>query len=202
VLLICPHTHRSAISNYIDNNSTSSSFGSLRIDVQGIEDVSESQQGTSAILLHFANRIKTDFILLPCDFIPPSSLPLTQVLNMFRAHVGAEEGIMTACWFETPNDKPPFEENDGTAGAVPILWNAASSTLLYVSSINHRDSEGDEIALRASLLSKCVLVCMLSYTPTHGNPDILAFGCLRDFKTLMFMFAEDLSSMSWLRNPV
>jgi translation initiation factor eIF-2B subunit gamma len=156
VLLICPSVHRSAISNHINNDSTSSLYASLRIDLQGLEETPEQEQGTTAILTHFAGRIKTDFILLPCDFIPPPSLPLVRLLNKFRTDVSAELGIAVSCWFETSNEKPSFEEEDGSIGAVPIVWDSASSTLLHITSKDEREDGGDELSLRSSLLSRCV----------------------------------------------
>jgi translation initiation factor eIF-2B subunit gamma len=202
VLLICPSRHRSAISNHIDNDSSSSSFASLRVDIQGVEDVSEAEQGTSAILTHFASRIKTDFIIIPCDFIPPPSLPLLRMLNMFRAQIGSEEGIVTSCWFETPNEKPSFEESDRSSTSIPIVWDAASSTLLHVSSASDHDKNNDELILRASLLARYETHLVAPRAAVNLlYPGTLAFGCLQSSRTLTSTFVGDLSSIFLNRSP-
>jgi hypothetical protein len=121
-----------------------------------LDETVEIGLGTSAILNHFANRIKHDFILLSCDFIPPLSLPLGRILNKFRADVSAEGAIAAACWFEPAPDKGSFEESGGGPGAPPIVWDDEAGTLLYVSSHDEMDSNQEEVELRMSLLSRRV----------------------------------------------
>jgi translation initiation factor eIF-2B subunit gamma len=154
VLLVCPSAHLPAISHHINSDSTSSSFSSLRIDLQSLDDNKEVGLGTAAVLKHFANRIKHDFVLLPCDFIPPPSLSLGRILNKFRSDVGAEGAVATSCWFEHSSDKGSFEDSDGKAVAPPIVWDPQSETLLYVSSHDEVESGSDELELRMSLLSR------------------------------------------------
>src|SRR5882762_6343057 len=100
VLLVCPSSHRAAISHYIHSDTSSASFSSLRIDLQSYDESQDLSIGTCTLLRHFSNRIAGDFILVPCDFVTPPSLPLTKLLNKFRTDSTSDGAIATACWFE------------------------------------------------------------------------------------------------------
>jgi translation initiation factor eIF-2B subunit gamma len=151
VLLICPSTQRSAISHYLHNESTS--FASLRIDLQGFDEGPDEDQGTSTILLHYAHKIQTDFILLPCDILPSPSLPLSRIMNKYRADIGADGTIAASLWFETGAEKGSFEEGE-VASTAPIIWDPVSSTLLYVNTEDDASNLKTEISLRSSLISR------------------------------------------------
>ncbi|KII92286.1 hypothetical protein PLICRDRAFT_172390 [Plicaturopsis crispa FD-325 SS-3] len=156
VLVICPASHRTAISHHIHSDSTSTSFSSLRIDLQTYDESQDLSVGTCAVLRHFASRIKDDFILLPCDFIPPPSLPLTTLLNKFRADVMSNGAIATACWFSgTRPEKGSIPEEWGFISTTsPIVWDERTGTLLHVDTPDDADRNSEELELRMGLLSQ------------------------------------------------
>lgn len=172
VLLICPTAHRPTIYHHIHSDS-SVSPSSLRIDVQAYDgDPSDSDDeqgaigpggtvaGTCALLRHFSNRITGDFVILPCDFIPPSTFSLSTLLNKFRAESTANRSVLTTCWFAAHSSKPadkggvPEEWGPSYPRMVPIVWDPSTGTLLHVETLDDEDRNGDEIELHMSLLSR------------------------------------------------
>jgi len=155
VLLVCPTPHRSALSNYIQSDS-STSFPSLRIDLQTYDESQDLSVGTCTVLRHFAHKIQQDFILLPCDFVPPPSFSLTKVLNKFRTESTYDGAIATACFFEGRSaEKGSSTEEWGVLPTpVPIVWDDRSGTLLHIETPDDIDHNGEEIELRMSLLSR------------------------------------------------
>ncbi|KAJ7209486.1 UDP-3-O-glucosamine N-acyltransferase [Mycena pura] len=152
VLLICPAIHRPAISHHIHSHS----YTSLHIDIQSYEETAESGVGTCTLLRHFSSRILKDFVLLPCDFIPPASLPLAALLNKFRTDTVSDGLIATTCWFTAskPEKSATIDEWGHMASAVSIVWDKPTSTLLYVDTPDDLDRNADELELRVSLLSR------------------------------------------------
>ncbi|KAJ7287648.1 UDP-3-O-glucosamine N-acyltransferase [Mycena rebaudengoi] len=152
VLLICPAVHRAAISHHIHSHPSSS----LNIDIQSYEETSDSGVGTCTLLRHFSSRIPRDFVLLPCDFIPPPSLPLSALLNKFRTDTVSDGLIATTCWFSTLKaEKNAFPDEWGhLAPSCSIVWDKPSSTLLYVDTPDDVDRNSEEIELRMSILSR------------------------------------------------
>ncbi|KAH7888775.1 UDP-3-O-glucosamine N-acyltransferase [Phlebopus sp. FC_14] len=154
VLLICPSSHRSSISHYI--HSESNALSSLHIDIQTFDESQELSVGTCSILRHFSGRIQEDFVLLPCDFIPPGSLALSKLLNKFRTETTSDGAIATTCWFELPKpDKSTTPDEWGShPQSTPIVWDELTGTLLYVDTLDSPDRNGEELELRMSLLSR------------------------------------------------
>lgn len=154
MLLICPTSHRSAISNYIQSD-TASSFPSLRIDLQTYDEDQDVSVGTCTILRHLSQRIQQDFVLLPCDFVPPPTLLLSQVLNKFRTDSTNDGSLATACFFECHKfDKGTSVEEWGPLPVhVPIVWDPKTSSLLYVDTPDDADRNADELELRMSMLN-------------------------------------------------
>lgn len=154
VLLICPTSHRSAISNYIQSD-TASSFQSLRIDLQTYDEGSDVTVGTCTILRHFSPRIQQDFVVLPCDFVPPPALLLSQLLNKFRTDATNDGSLATACFFDCPTFEKgtSVEEWGPLPSSVPIAWDRKTSSLLYVETPDDIDRNPDELELRTSLLN-------------------------------------------------
>ncbi|KAJ7733773.1 UDP-3-O-glucosamine N-acyltransferase [Mycena maculata] len=152
VLLICPAIHRPAISHHIHSHT----YPSLRIDIQPYDETADSGVGTCTLLRHFSSRIPRDFVLLPCDFIPPPSLPLAALLNKFRTDTVSDGSITTTCWFSSPkpekNTTP--DEWGHTASSVSVVWDKPSSTLLYVDTPDDIDRNSIEVELRMSMLSR------------------------------------------------
>ncbi|KIM75446.1 hypothetical protein PILCRDRAFT_827152 [Piloderma croceum F 1598] len=158
VLLICPSTHRAAISHYIHSDSSSTSFSSLRIDLQSYDESHDLSIGTCTLLRHFSNRITGDFILVPCDFITSPTLPLTRLLNKFRVNSTSDGAIATACWFEGQNlnlGKDAIPDEWGSShSVVPMVWDESTETLLHICTPDDDDRNAEEIELRMALLSK------------------------------------------------
>ncbi|KAJ7502721.1 UDP-3-O-glucosamine N-acyltransferase [Mycena galericulata] len=152
VLLICPAIHRPAISHHIHSQT----YPSLRIDIQPYDETADTGVGTCTLLRHFSSHISRDFVLLPCDFIPPSSLTLTSLLNKFRTETGSDGSIVTTCWFSNPKPEKNAtpDEWGHIAPSVSIVWDKPSSTLLYVDTPDDLDRNSDEVELRMSMLSR------------------------------------------------
>ncbi|KAI0368336.1 UDP-3-O-glucosamine N-acyltransferase [Pilatotrama ljubarskyi] len=155
VLLICPSSHRSAMSNYIQSD-VSASLPALRIDLQTFEESQDMAPGTCTLLRHFASRIKSDFIVLPCDFVPPPSLSLTQLLNKFRTESTYDGAIATTCFYEAGKpDKGSVTEDWGVPPSnVPIVFDERTGTLLHVDTPDDVDNDSEDFHLRMSLLSQ------------------------------------------------
>lgn len=158
VLLICPAPHRAAISHYIRSDTSSASFPSLRIDLQTYDESQDDSVGTCTILRHFSQRIQHDFIILPCDFVPPPSLSLSQVVNKFRTESTYDGALATACFFQAPRPEKnsTVDEWGPLFSPSPIVWDERSGTLLYMDTPDDVDKNGEEIELRMSLLSQYV----------------------------------------------
>jgi len=171
VLLICPTAHRSSISHHIHSDTSSSSYPSLHVDVQTYDESPDDPVGTCAILKHFSNRIQRDFIILPCDFIPPEDLSLSSLLNKYRVESNLDGAIVTSCWLKTRGaDKGTVPEEWGQIGpSVPIIWDQKSGTLLHIDTPDDRDRNPDELEIRMSLLSRYPAASLSSqYTDSHA----------------------------------
>ncbi|KAH0827789.1 UDP-3-O-glucosamine N-acyltransferase [Lanmaoa asiatica] len=155
VLLICPSSHRPSISHYIHSESPVSS-SSLQVDIQSFDETQELSVGTCSILRHFSSRIQEDFVLLPCDFIPPPALPLSKLLNRFRSEATSDGAIATSCWFESPkSEKSAAPDEWGSySQSYPIVWDDSTETLLYIDTLDNIDKNAEELELRMNLLSR------------------------------------------------
>ena len=153
VLLICPQSHRAAISHHIH----SSAFPSLSVDLQTYDDAAQANAGTAGILKHFAHRIPKDFVLLPCDLIPPANVPLRTLLNRYRTSTVTDGSLAVSFWFRQPPPPDPKAESwdqSTSATTTTIICDEGSSTLLHVDTSNDRDRNPDEMDLRMGLLSR------------------------------------------------
>lgn len=158
VLLICPAIHRPAIYHHIHSDA-SVSPSSLRIDLQTYDESPDTSVGTCTLLRHFSSRIPEDFVLVSCDFIPPSSLPLTVLLNKFRADAISDGSIATACWISNrlPEKGAVPDEWGPLPRPVPIVWDEPTGTLLHIDTSDEQDKNTEELELRMCLLSQFVL---------------------------------------------
>ncbi|KAI0308713.1 UDP-3-O-glucosamine N-acyltransferase [Amylostereum chailletii] len=157
VLLICPSSHRPSISHHIHSGTSSSSYPSLRVDVQSYDESEDLSSGTCTVLRQVSSRIQKDFVLLPCDFIPPPSLNLTSMLNKLRVETDLDGAIVTSCWFSAQrSDKGvvPEEWGPGAGSTMPIIWDNTSGTLLHVDSADDIDRNNEDFELRMSLFAK------------------------------------------------
>ena len=189
VLLICPTAHRSSISHHIHSDTSSSSYPSLHVDVQTYDESPDEPVGTCAVLKHFSSRIQRDFVVLPCDFIPPEDLSLSSLLNKYRVESNLDGAIVTSCWLKAHGtDKGAVPEEWGRIGSsVSIIWDKKSGTLLHIDTPDDIDRNSDELEIRMSLLSRFVslwgrddeltlvlkISCRLSIVPIYG------FSCIR-----------------------
>ncbi|KAI0054970.1 UDP-3-O-glucosamine N-acyltransferase [Artomyces pyxidatus] len=156
VLLICPTSHRSRISHHIHSDTSSSSYPSLHVDVQTFDESQDLGIGTCTVLKHFSHRIQQDFVLLPCDFIPPPGLSLTSLLNKYRVESNLDGSIATSCWYQPhrPEKGVVPEEWGPSLSTTPIVWDANSGTLLYIDNPDKVDRNSQELELRMALLSR------------------------------------------------
>ena len=109
------------------------------------------------MLAHFASRITSDFVLLPCDFLPPPSLRLEAVLDKFRVEANTDGSIATALFFEQRPQESEKGKNVEEAWAtpvapMPVVYDAKSGTLLHVDTLDDQDRDGDELAVRMCTL--------------------------------------------------
>lgn len=192
------------MSNYIQSDS--SSFPTLRIDLQTYEESQDLAVGTCTLLRHFSSRIQSDFVVLPCDFVPPSTLSLTQLLNKFRTETTYDGSIATACFYEASRaDKSTVTEEWGILPTnVPIVFDERSGTLLHVDTPDDADKNSEEFELRMSLLSRSVFQHQPENPPlTNSNSHRAPAGthgrsCRGASETLMSTCAR---GRCWTRSP-
>ncbi|CAA7259299.1 unnamed protein product [Cyclocybe aegerita] len=153
VLLICPSRHRFSIYHHIHSDVSSSS---LRIDLQTYDESQGSNIGTCALLRQFSNRITEDFVIVPCDFIPPAILPLSLLLNKFRVDALSEAALATTCWYRSQiSEKGTVLEDWGPPPmAFPIVWDPSTGSLLHIDTPDDMDSNSEELELRMELLKR------------------------------------------------
>jgi translation initiation factor eIF-2B subunit gamma len=128
------------------------------VDVQTYDESPEEPVGTCAVLKHFSSRILRDFVILPCDLVPPEDLSLTLVLNKYRVESKVDGAIVTCCWLKAHGaDKGTVPDEWGPrVSSVPIVWDKVSGTLLHIDTPDDRDRNSDEMEIRMSLLSRSV----------------------------------------------
>ena len=197
VLLICPTAHRSSISHHIHSDTSSSSYPSLHVDVQTYDESPDEPVGTCAVLKHFSSRIQRDFVVLPCDFIPPEDLSLSSLLNKYRVESNLDGAIVTSCWLNAHGtDKGAVPEEWGRVGSsVSIIWDKKSGTLLHIDTPDDLDRNSNELEIRMSLLSRFVFLWARDDELTPSLEDILSRHYLPNIRILMYTFASDQFSM-------
>ncbi|KAF6762943.1 nucleotide-diphospho-sugar transferase [Ephemerocybe angulata] len=153
VLLICPDAHQSALHHHINSDISPSA---LNVDLLPYNETLESPEGTASLLRHFASRITEDFVLVPCDFIPPPSLPLSALLNKFRIESTTNDAIVSTCWVPAyVPEKGVLLDEWGPVPAPPaIVWDPATHALLHVDTPDDLDSNSEEFELKMDLLSQ------------------------------------------------
>ncbi|EAU91280.1 hypothetical protein CC1G_11538 [Coprinopsis cinerea okayama7 len=153
VLLICPAIHRPALYHHIHSDVSSPS---LRIDLQTYEETQESPAGTCELLRHFSNRITEDFVLVPCDFLAPPSLPLSQLLNTFRVESTSDNNLLTTCWYPVHvPDKTVLSDEWGPAPSPPaIVVDPATGSLLHIDTPDDRDRNNEDFQFSMGMISR------------------------------------------------
>lgn len=154
ILLICPSSHRDSISHYINSDPSSSSLSALTIDIQTLEQSQDLAFGTVSVLAHFSSRIRGDFVILPCDFIPAKSLRLDTILDKFRIESSTDGAIATCLFYE---HRVQEKEKSGTEDVwsaqstpLPILYDTKTGTLLHIDTLD--DQDDDDLKIRMGLL--------------------------------------------------
>ncbi|KAG8919646.1 hypothetical protein FRC01_001187 [Tulasnella sp. 417] len=145
VLIVCPASHRPLMSHFV---YSSAEFPALRITLQTIDD--EDSMGTADVLREISSSIQADFIVLPCDFIPPPNLTLSALLDAHR--MDADGPILTSLLYERgeiSKDGPPpllvgLEEKSRTLAHIPV------------------EESGDDVNLRMSMLWKRTVLDLLA----------------------------------------
>ncbi|KAF9481563.1 UDP-3-O-glucosamine N-acyltransferase, partial [Pholiota conissans] len=153
VLLICPATHRDAIHHHIHSDISSSP---LNIDLLSYDEAPDDHIGTCHILRQFSSRISGDFVMVPCDFIPSPSVPLSDLLDKFRVESLSQHSLATSFWYSSPRPEKgmSIEEWGPTPGLLPIVWEPTTGTLLHIDTPDDADRNSEEIELKMSMLSK------------------------------------------------
>lgn len=204
-MIICPSSHKPSLSHHIHSSASSAAAG-LRIDVHPVDQSSASPLGTCALLRLVANRIPTDsdLILLPCDFLPPPSLPLNALLNTFRIDTSTDGAIGTACLFSNGKEKEKEKDkgNDlpeewgvasSSSSEMTVAWDEKTHTLLHVDTLDALDRNNEELELKMSLLSRLVVIPLLLY---------LALFFLSFYRTFLHPLADSIFPKLPTRQPL
>lgn len=151
VLLVCPTRQHSSLYHHIYSNISPTL---LKIDLQTFDGNEDGNDGTCALLRHFIPRISEDFIIVPCDFIPPPSLPLSILLDKFRVETLSENFLAMTCWYAVrPPEKGSLIEEWGTpSSASAMIWDPRTKALLHIDTPDDRDRNPGDIELRMSML--------------------------------------------------
>lgn len=151
VLIICPESHHSTLYHHVNSEVSTS----LRIDIQGFQESQDAGAGTCALLRQFSSRIAKDFILLPCDFIPPVSFPLQRILDRFRVDVTSGGAALTTCWMPSYRpEKNILPQEWGTPSTSSILYDERTETLLYIDGHHGVDFNTGDLGFNVSLFSR------------------------------------------------
>jgi translation initiation factor eIF-2B subunit gamma len=153
VLLICPAIHQPALYHHIHSDISSSP---LRIDLQTYDETQEDTAGTCALLRHFASRITEDFVLVPCDFITPPSLPLSTLLDKFRTETTSNGAIISTCWYPayTPEKGALLDEWGPVPSPPAIIWDASTESLLHIDTPDDHDKNAEDMEIKMDLLTQ------------------------------------------------
>ncbi|WWD22125.1 hypothetical protein CI109_106614 [Kwoniella shandongensis] len=159
ILIIVPSTFHSQVAEHVAEHYSMSTHPRARIDIrrptEGEKDDDEEQsestgragaglpgrEGTARLLKRFRNYIKTDFILLPCDLAPPTSLPLKSILDRHRS---SPDAVLTSVFYEPAESVKDSEEK------ILVALDKQSDELLLIQPLEGMDEELD---LRMSLIS-------------------------------------------------
>lgn len=146
--------------------------------------------GTCSLLRQFSSRIPEDFVVVPCDFIPSPSLPLSHLLNKFRVDALSDSLLTTTCWHssQTP-EKGSFPEEWGPLPVTfPIVWDPSSSTLLHIETPDDVDRNADEIELKLPILSRSVMRLTVGFNldPNGRYPHTKLSSSLEDSHVYIF----------------
>ncbi|KAK4689820.1 translation initiation factor eIF-2B subunit gamma, partial [Tremellales sp. Uapishka_1] len=156
ILIVAPPLAYSAVHHHLQEHYSVSTHPRARIDLKRLtdgekdEDEKESdidvskggqKEGTARILRRFRAMIKSDFILLPCDLLPPTSLPLSSILDKHRATPTA---VLTSVFYEPV---PSIKEAEQK---VLIAIDKETQELLMIENLMALE---EDLSLRTTLLA-------------------------------------------------
>ncbi|CAD6573277.1 MAG: hypothetical protein TREMPRED_000764 [Tremellales sp. Tagirdzhanova-0007] len=159
ILLIVPPLFHAAISDHLSENYSDSTHARARIELKrhtdGEKDKEEmdaqrdeirggglgEREGTARLLRRFKNFIKTDFVLLPCDLVPPATLSLSSILDKHRS---APDAVLTSVLYE-----PVEAVRDGEEKLLVALDSESDELLL----IQPLEGLEETLDLRMSLIA-------------------------------------------------
>ncbi|WWC87061.1 uncharacterized protein L201_001946 [Kwoniella dendrophila CBS 6074] len=156
VLIIVPPTFYTSVAEHVTEHYSMATHPNARIDIkrtsEGEKDDDEEsselgnkgvngREGTARLLRRFKNWIRTDFVLLPCDLSPPTSLPLTSILDRHRS---SPDAVLTSVFYEPTESVKDGEEK------VLVALDKDSDELLLVQPLEGME---DDLELRMALIS-------------------------------------------------
>ncbi|KAB5591291.1 UDP-3-O-[3-hydroxymyristoyl] glucosamine N-acyltransferase [Ceratobasidium theobromae] len=121
VLVVCPSLLKQEISHHLHR----SEYSNMQLELKSIDEDDISLTGTAEL----------DFIVLPCDFMPPPTLSLTTILNAFREDV--DEPIAAVLLYER---QIPVDGKD-KGPKLTVGLDETSKTLLYIDGDNDDDDD-------------------------------------------------------------
>lgn len=183
-MIICPAVHREAISHHIHSDISLS----LNIELQPHDD---PDADTGQLLRDFSHKIKDDFIILPCDFIPPPSMPLSILLDKFRAGSITLGPLITSFWFFSPqSEKGAFPDDWSPLPKSAVVWDDQTHRLLHVDTSDQTEQSPETIILPMSILSQYVSASEWMFDRFYLL-DIQTPVCLETYKTRMSTSVEN-----------
>ncbi|KAK6903908.1 translation initiation factor eIF-2B subunit gamma [Kwoniella mangroviensis CBS 8886] len=157
VLIIVPPSFYTSLAEHVTEHYSMATHPKARIDIkrttegekddEGDEDSElgvkggTGREGTARLVRRFKNWIRTDFVLLPCDLSPPSSLSLTSILDKHRS---SPDTVLTSVFYE-----PTESVKDGEEKVLVALDKDTSELLL----IQPLEGMEDDLELRMALIS-------------------------------------------------
>ncbi|WVW78639.1 hypothetical protein I302_100599 [Kwoniella bestiolae CBS 10118] len=153
VLIIVPPTFYTSVAEHVTEHYSMATHPKARIDMKRTtegekddegddeSDVGGGREGTARLLRRFKNWIRSDFVLLPCDLSPPTSLSLTSILDKHRS---SPDAVLTSVFYE-----PTESVKDGEEKVLVALDKETSELLL----IQPLEGMEDDLELRMALIS-------------------------------------------------
>lgn len=90
---------------------------------------------------------QSDFVILPCDLTPPSTIALSSLLNRHRSQSGS---LLTSLWYEKGESE--LKDPDGPE-SVLVAYDKATTELLMIQPLEELE---DELSIRMTLLAQYV----------------------------------------------
>ncbi|WVR04509.1 hypothetical protein IAU60_001513 [Kwoniella sp. DSM 27419] len=157
ILVIVPPSWYNSLAEHITEHYSMATHPRARIEIrrttEGEKEDDEDQsdaaaargvvqrEGTARLLRRFKNWIKTDFVLLPCDLSPPTSLSLTSILDRHRS---SPDAVLTSVFYEPTESVKDGEEK------ILVAVDKETDELLLIQPLEGME---DDLELRSALIS-------------------------------------------------